>query len=398
MLSFCCCGFPGTQYLSRDCEFDERKSGRLRLWLGIVCDTVLSTNPRLPSLPTELWMGIIAHISDIYTLTKVMRVNHFFSELAEATLYHKVTLKTNDAVAKFSQSVSCCGRRALLVHELRLSATPKLDPRMPYCLKSILSAVHNVQHLTLVASAPQHCYFLNDFLADHPGLEELHLKNLYPGLGVWDPRVHLPSLRVLSCKWQLLSPSFHIPPTLTRLHLICPIFRDLPTNLCIQLVSLRLGAMSPGYLHRLDPAHRPLALQEVRRRFPSLRYLQVDMQHPYYEHVIAWKGDSTSRVPVSSGSLHRMTVAWVYARPTGNDYLRISEMRAIKDAALGVLTESGHIVERIIFRHMMISCVSASLSEDGMRLVLVQDEEMSEDYWRLFPDSDCNGIHRKASS
>lgn len=93
-----------------------------------------------------------------------------------------------------------------------------------------------------------------------------------------------------------------------------------------------------------------------------------------------------------------MTVAWVYARPTGNYYLKDWEMRAINDAALGVLTESGHIVERIVFVHMMAPCVSASLSEDGMRLVLVQEEEMSDDYWRLFPRPDCNGLHRKAFS
>ncbi len=103
-------------------------------------------------------MGIIAYISDTYTLAQVMRVNHFFFELAETSLYHKVILNADDAVAKFSQSVSCCDRCALLVHELHLSATSKLDPRMPYCFKSILSAIHNVQHLTLVASAPQHWY------------------------------------------------------------------------------------------------------------------------------------------------------------------------------------------------------------------------------------------------
>ena len=50
--------------------------------------------------------------------------------------------------------------------------------------------------------------------------------------------------------------------------------------------------------------------------------------------------------------------------------------------ALQVLSDWEGYIERIVYRHTIIPYVSASLSEDGMRLVRKQDTEMNDTYWK----------------
>ena len=83
----------------------------------------------------------------------------------------------------------------------------------------------------------------------------------------------------------------------------------------------------------------------------------------------------------------RLTVAWVFARPPPETHVDLRVAAAwhefLNEAALEILQEWGHCVNRIVYRHTVIPFMSVRLSPGGRSLVREQDKEMHEESWRF---------------
>ncbi|KAI0686164.1 hypothetical protein C8Q76DRAFT_311544 [Earliella scabrosa] len=377
----------------------------------------------LAIIPTELWLEIFSQIHDQDSLRQAMLVSHFFSNIAEPALYRNVRIKSDAALVNFTRSLLSSSQRFAFVRELRIMHIEGMDPRILCCLDAILPPLYKLEHLTL--AFPDHHYDSGedmqlsqtllraplpalstfttnlrpeigaDLIAAHPNLVELHITStLHPYRATWSTQlsgVKLPYLCTMSCRQPVLSHPFPVPPRLTRLFLIsCHSLAHLPHDLCVRLVSLRLG-LDPREASEAEP--QPMLLDEVSERFPSLRYLQLDMRHtpkPYLStRLIDWSIPPDTSVPITP-SPSRITLAWIFTRPKFADEnlnTILGWHQFLRDEARRVLhwLEWGHYVERIICRHTVIPYISLSPSKDGTGAVVRErdiEQAMSDDHWK----------------
>ncbi|KAI0686163.1 hypothetical protein C8Q76DRAFT_311537 [Earliella scabrosa] len=382
---------------------------------------ILLNDTESVNLLPELWMNISTQIHDQDTLRQVMLVSRFFSDIAEPALYRSIRIKSDAALVNFTRSLLSSSQRSALVRELRIMHIEDMDTSIMSCLDAILPPLHNLEHLTL--ELPFHHFqqetqlrqallraplpalstlttnlrpeIVANFIAAHPNLVELHITSaLHPYVATWSTHlsgIMLPCLCTMSCPQPVLSHPFPVPPRLTRLFLISchESLAHLPHDLCVQLVSLRLG-LDPREASEAEP--QPMSLDEVSERFPSLRYLQLDMRHkpkPYLStRLIDWSIPQDTSVPTTP-SPSRIALAWIFTRAKvadDNEGMIQEWDQFLHDEARRVLhwPEGGNYVERIICRHTVTPYISLALSKDGTGAVVREpnvEEAMSNDHW-----------------
>nr|VWO97806.1 Beta-xylanase (EC [Ganoderma boninense] len=269
----------------------------------------------LPShLPIELWLQIFDHI-DKHDLISLTQVNPALCGVAEAVLYHTVTLRWEVEVNKFLESTRSRPRRAGYVVSITLVDIDKSDEHIHGVLPSLLNSLPHLQFLrveeipgegiacctaisrarlpqlrTLVAGMRSSPSALLDFLAAHENLQEVDLRYTFvvdePSSRPIEGTVS-PAVRTLTCRTPFLNCRPPIPSNLTHLYrpsFLLPQLPLLALHAGPQLVSLRLGSIFP-----LD-RFRPWSLLDVVSRFPRLRFLQVDM---IASHLGSTQGSST---------------------------------------------------------------------------------------------------------
>ena len=311
--------------------------------LPVIVAGPITDQPRSAEFPPELWLEIIGYIQDSTTLAALMRVNHAFHDVAERYLYHTTTLNLDPVILRFCKSVSLSGRLANLVTCLHLPAIgSRVLGNNSRLFLPVLNSLRNLERLTprlsdgVERSGVVSAKVLHDivslrfpllrgfstnlsvyvfpkglaFLHNHPLLEDLDI-SFSP---VSPVRTNAPAhsvqpefgaLRVMACAAWILRDRFAVPPTLTHYRA-----RDLDLEpgelsriarlLGPQLVSLRVSErFAHHYEHWPGRGPQAVALDELVRLFPRLRFLQLDM------HLVSWSWDySGPDVPLALSTYH----------------------------------------------------------------------------------------------
>ncbi|KAI0688369.1 hypothetical protein C8T65DRAFT_122479 [Cerioporus squamosus] len=362
------------------------------------------------SLPIELWLAIIRHITDTYTLAQMTRINQAFRREIEPRLYRAVHLESDYSVGLFLTPLSgSSGSHYMqLVNAItmmsddvelgpfahRTSQSPDGPPEPQEGSYRAILNIHFPRLRRFTTDISGHP--LIEFLLKHcDSLEDVRVPNIYVSPG---PRMKLPfrCLRSLSCPQSVL---VRIDAnSLTHLHLpsldSIPNLLSIPAPFGARLVSLRLGVSI--LLMRRGGDTRSGSLDGVAARFTRLRYLQIDMPFavvptfsglPQMQHLWARGPQGHSAAGTRRAPSSCLAIGWVFLNPIrgvypGNSGIDVGVwLKYLNKAALDVLVEWRDLVDRIVYRHAMIQPVSVALDESGTALIRREDKEMCEDYW-----------------
>ena len=268
-------------------------------------------------LPIELWLLIVHHITNPATLAVLMRVGHWFRHLAEERLYGDVTLHYDASTIRFCDALVATPYRANLVTALHLIDIGSLICDVSRSLLPVLRSLRNLEYLTLqfwcdpttvpderqrvvgmlairfpflrgFTTNASHLSLLNFILA-HPLLEDLDIgaSSLRPtNVRLQTSRILPPSLHTLTCRSWFLHDRLALPATLTHLHVASLNAGELSRIAKLlgkQLVSLRVSECQRRSSFRHAES---MKLDEVAKKFPRLRFLQLDM--PYVFVSVRW--------------------------------------------------------------------------------------------------------------
>ncbi|RDX48528.1 hypothetical protein OH76DRAFT_1483886 [Lentinus brumalis] len=406
-----CLSFPILRYKERGKGFRRRQQREPRpLELVPYISSLDSTygSSTLLQLPVELWLEVIRHMTDADALAQLNRVNSTFHAATEPALYRNVHLESDTVIVKFSQSLLRNPRRSRLVHALTVSTliliphslATRLEPLPHWGVKGC-TAVLSVDYPSLrTFTSNLSERVVTPFLERHTNIEEVHLVG-HPSLfsTTWAPqgttshKLNFHSLRSLTCPHRFLHGALNLPPTLTHLHVL-----PLSSNLLFlpspsaafgsRLVSLRVRLSI--YSLWGPQALRQVTLNDVVATFPSLKYLQVDVNYTSDPHDLRTTTLSglhwTAKCEPDryTEAAQRLTVAWIFSYPRDQGVNMVKAARwhqSLKEVALEVLLEWEHLVERVIFRHTIIPYVSVALNESRTGLVCWQERGMTDEYW-----------------
>ncbi len=279
-------------------------------------------------------------MTDADALAQLNRVNSTFHAATEPALYRNVRLESDTVIVKFSQSLLRNPRRSRLVHALTVSTliliphslATRLEPLPHWGVKGC-TAVLSVDYPSLrTFTSNLSERVVTPFLERHTNIEEVHLVG-HPSLfsTTWAPqgttshKLNFHSLRSLTCPHRFLHGALNLPPTLTHLHVL-----PLSSNLLFlpspsaafgsRLVSLRVRLSI--YSLWGPQALRQVTLNDVVVTFPSLKYLQVDVnyvRHPTSQDVVIRQQLKLTQLDIDLRS----------ARPPYHDVVRSSLDREV---------------------------------------------------------------------
>ncbi|KAI1792635.1 hypothetical protein LXA43DRAFT_330085 [Ganoderma leucocontextum] len=374
-------------------------------------------------LPLELWAEVFGYV-DERALQVLMLINQTLSREAERFLYRNVLLGSSISLAIFIQSISASPHRAAFVTSIHIPSIEDNDPHASLAaIPSLLRSLDKLKHLTLKlfetrlprdylfvlqmilsvrfpslrSLSLRMPLFLDDsflvFLQSHPHLNHLDLGEIPPSVQPDYSSFRFTAISSLACTFRLLTSLRPVLPSLTHVHILsCSSGHLLRVAelLGSQIVSLRLGSIYVPIQH-VHHERAAMSLHGVAARFPRLRFLQLDMGQEDNRYGRVQAVDYRLKRPAgddAAGLRHdaaRITLVWVFSRPKHEGHgvwVAPGYKRFVNKAALEVLKEWGHYVERVVFAHGTGTYESLRLDEGGSRLVRAEDWAGWEGCWR----------------
>ena len=291
-------------------------------------------NPKRPCLPSKLWREVFSHLEDHRDLIHVACTSRSFSNLVEDFLkHHTLVLDSLETVVNFDGSDYLKSQRAAaLVRKLIVRVEEEVNDCFIVNLSKALhrlSSIHTVQlylpgvvldfehtvdlahppHVSSQEFAPTRVRSqlvsrliqaplpllrsftsatpttraILFFIQNHSTIEDLALADVHESLRYPNARVQISlpsSCGTLTCTLDVLS-YLATPPGVTHLFFTehAPFtFESIPNALAQQLVSIRFGALVPGYHNAADrDGSITVDIMDILVQFPRLRYFEQHM-------------------------------------------------------------------------------------------------------------------------